>query len=42
MSNLQSGIFLIGAGAAVLFAWWSGALSLVLDELTARTAGGAN
>ena len=41
MSNLQSGLFLIGAGAALLFAWWSGAFGLVLDELTAKTAGGA-
>lgn len=41
MTNLQSGLFLIGTGALVLLGFWSGAFALVGEELVALIRGDA-
>lgn len=38
--DVQAGLLLIGVSAALLYAWWSGALTLFLDQLTGRAAPG--
>jgi hypothetical protein len=37
--NVTSGLLLIGIAATLLYAWWSGALSLILEQLTGRLGG---
>lgn len=39
-ADVQGGLVLIGVSAALLYAWWSGALTLFLEQLTGRAAPG--
>jgi hypothetical protein len=38
MRNVEGGVVLIGVSAALLYAWWSGALTLFIEQLMGRTA----
>lgn len=35
-----AGLVLVGVSAALLYAWWSGALTLFIEQLTGRAAPG--
>lgn len=39
--NVQGGLVLIGVSAALLYAWWSGALDYFLEQLTGRALAGS-
>lgn len=39
-SDVQAGLVLIGVSAALLYAWWSGALTLFIEQLSGRAAPG--
>lgn len=36
--DVRGGLVLIGVSAALLYAWWSGALTLFVEQLTGRAA----
>jgi hypothetical protein len=36
--NVQSGLVLVGVSAALLYAWWSGALTLFIEQAMGRAA----
>lgn len=36
--NVQGGLVLIGVSAALLYAWWSGALTYFIEQLAGRAA----
>lgn len=38
--NVQGGLVLVGVAALLLYAWWSGALSLFIEQATGRATGG--